>query len=283
MTMNPAGRLYATLAAILLLWATPALAQFQPRPMADDEPDAPTGERYFVEGFVGLWKPSATLTLASDGTGALGGIIGTDINLKDDFGLTDQQFPEFRVTLRPGRRHKLRFHYIPIEYSQSALVQREIVFNGQAIDVGINVNSLLQWKAYRFAYEIDFLVFSRGFAGIVLDAKYTDMRAVLEVPGLLVEDARAAAPIPALGGIVRVYVVPNVGITAEVTGIKVPEFDGRSGHYADIDIYGTVNFTNNVGVQAGYRSLDFGIDAGDETLRGQFILRGLYFGGVARF
>ena len=53
------------------------------------------------------------------------------------------------------------------------------------------------------------------------------------------------------------------------------------GRYTDLNIYGTVNFTNNVGVQAGYRKFDVGYKIEDDT--GAFKLNGLYFGIVARY
>ena len=137
---NPsARRLYGALAAALVLWATPALAQFQPRPMLDDDADVPTGERYHIEGQIGLWSPSADMEISSEGLG----IIGSVINFKDDLGLTDQSFPEFHVTLRPARRHKFRFQYVPISFSQASLIERNIVFNGQLYPIGVEVESQL--------------------------------------------------------------------------------------------------------------------------------------------
>ena len=54
----------------------------------------------------------------------------------------------------------------------------------------------------------------------------------------------------------RGYVAPNISITGEFTFFKLPEIDEKySGSYFDLDIYGTVNFIENVGVQvAGGRS-----------------------------
>jgi hypothetical protein len=49
-------------------------------------------------------------------------------------------------------------------------------------------------------------------------------------------------------------------------------------------VYGTVNFTNNVGAQVGYRSIDFGYEVATSTgSSGAFTLKGLYFGIVARY
>jgi hypothetical protein len=54
-----------------------------------------------------------------------------------------------------------------------------------------------------------------------------------------------------------------------------------SGHYVDVNVYGTLNFTDNVGVQAGIRSFDVGYLV--KTDSGSFNLTGLFFGVVARY
>ena len=115
------------------------------------------------------------------------------------------------------------------------------------------------WKAYRFAYEYDFITTNCGFVGFILEAKYTDVTATLKSP-IDEEFIHAKAPMPAIGGIGRVYVVPNISITGELTGVKIPDSISKEykAHYADLDIYGTLNFTNNIGVQGGYRSVDVG-------------------------
>jgi len=276
MLMRSAIRLYGVLAAALVLTASPALAQFRPRPVSDPA----TGENYHIEASAGFWNPSAAMTISSQSLG----IVGTTIDFKKDLGLKDQRFGELHAVLKASRKHKFRFQYIPIKYTQLATINRNIVFNGQLYRVGLPVSSSLDWKAYRFGYEYDFIVKDRGFGGFILDFKYTDVRASLKTPNLeLDEFAHAQAPIPALGGIVRVYLVPNISITGELTGIKVPDSvsEDFKAHYADLDIYGTVNFTNNIGAQVGYRSFDLGYVVQDDT--GSFELRGLYFGVVARY
>src|SRR5262245_27171337 len=207
--LRPAFRLSAavSIAIVFAITAAPVEAQYRPRPLDDPA----TGETYHVEGFVGLWWPTADITIASGGSGALSGITGTDINFRSDLGLTDQRFPEVRLVLRPARSHKFRFQYIPINYTQSAILTRNIKFNGQQYSVSLPVHSSLDWGAYRFSYEYDFIVKHRGFGGFILDAKYTDVQANLATPiQNLNEFAHAQAPIPALGGIARVYVVPNI-------------------------------------------------------------------------
>src|SRR6185369_14083873 len=123
----------------------------------------------------------------------------------------------------------------------------------------------------------------RGFAGFVIEAKYTDVQILLDASPVATEFARARAPIPAIGGIGRMYIVPNISITGEFTGFKLPKdlVKDTSAHYIDFDLYGTVNFTNNVGAQFGYRTLDVGFVVDEDT--GVFKLKGIYFGVVARY
>src|SRR5216684_5733284 len=188
----------------LALTAAPADAQYSKRSLNDPA----TGETYHIEGSVGFWSPTADMSISSESLG----IHGSTIDFKNDLGLTDQRFPEVHAVLRPARKQKFFFQYIPIRYDQEHTLQRQIVFNGQSYNVGIPVKSTLDWKAYRFGYEYDFLYKDRWFAGFMLEAKYTDVGATLTQPGET-EFAHAQAPIPAIGGIVRVYVLPNISIT----------------------------------------------------------------------
>jgi hypothetical protein len=274
MKHRSAIRLYGALAAVLLA-ASPALAQFRPRPISDPA----TGEKYHIEAGIGFWNPSSEMSISSESLG----IIGSTIDFKTDLGVSDTRFKELHFVLRPATKHKFRFQLIPIDYVQTGhTLTRTIVFNGQAYRVGVPVNSELNWKAYRLAYEYDFLHHDRWFAGVVIDAKYTDVQASLTTV-VVTEFAHAQAPIPTLGGIGRYYVTPNISVTGELTGIKVPDSVSKDykAHYADLDIYGTVNLTNNFGAQAGYRKFDVGYKFKNDS--GSFILKGLYFGVVARY
>jgi hypothetical protein len=269
---------FAGLTGVLLLLASPVSAQYIPRPLNDPA----TGESYHIEGGVGFWFPGAQMVVSSESLGIVGTPAERLIDLKTDLGLTDQHFSELHLVLRPSTTSKFRIQFIPIDYSQAAIIRRRIVFNGQRYDVGLPVNSSLNWKAWRLGYEYDFVVTNRGYAGFLVEAKYTDVRVQLDSP-ITSEFARARAPIPALGGIARVYVVPNISITADITGFKIPDsIDNRyNAHYVDIDVFGTVNFTNNIGVKGGYRSLDVGYLIKSDT--GQFTVRGIYFGAVVRY
>jgi hypothetical protein len=270
-------RAFAIALCFLACWiaAAPAAAQYRARGVSDRA----TGETYRVELGGYLWPPTPTVLITSESLG----IVGSRIDFVEDLGIEKKTFKQLKVVLRPGTKHKLRFEYTPIRYDATSTLRRTIVFNGQRFDVAIPVETELTWKAYRFGYEWDFVYRDRGFVGLLLELKYTDIEASLSNRLVGGEFAHARAPIPAIGVIGRAYVVPNISITGEFSGFKLPSSidEDYGGHYFDFDLYGTVNFTDNVGAQAGYRSLTVFYRAEEDE--GDLKMRGLYFGGVVRF
>lgn len=267
--------LYSLLSLACIGLAAPASAQFAPRSLSDPA----TGERYHIEGSVGLWNPTLTGTVSSEGLR----IPGTVIDIKGDLGVEDSRAAEFQLVLRPTQKFKLRAQAIPMKYEQTTRLTQDIVFNGQRYPANTLVTSTLDWRAYRLGMEYDFVSRDRGFGGLLLEAKPTQMLVNLRSASpAITEEFDYTFPVPAIGGIVRVYVVPNISITGEVSGIKLPDVvEELGGKYLDIDIYGTLNFTNNIGAKVGYRSfnLDFLIDGSAATVT----QKGLYFGLVARY
>jgi hypothetical protein len=268
-------RVYCCVALVAALCvAAPAAAQYQPRSLNDPA----TGEKYHIEAGADFWFPSADVVVESEQLG----IPGSQIDLKRDLGLVDTRFRALQVQLRPARRHKLRFEYLPVEYTQTANLKTDIVFNGIRYRLGLPVNSDFDWKTYEFGYEFDFVVKNWGFVGFDLEAKYTDVQVSLNSP-IASEFTHARGPIPAIGGIGRYYFVPNIAVTGELTAFKIPDSinDQYNAHYIDFDLYGTINFTNYIGVKGGYRSRDVGYLIKTDT--GSLTLKGIYFGAVIRY
>jgi hypothetical protein len=258
----------------VLFAAAPAHAQFTTTPFSDPA----TGESYHVEAALAFWNPPPQFNIASESLG----VLGTKIDAVQDLGIDGHSIREFRFVLRPGRKHKFRINYLPMSYNASAAVKREFIFNGIRYGLNLPVTTDLSWKTWALGYEYDFLYRDRFSVGFVLQAKITDIQASLKAP-IGTEFARAQAPIPTLGGIGRVYVVPNISITGELIGFKIPDsIDERyKAHYFDFDLYGTVNFNDYVGAQIGYRSLDLGYLFEED--QGNFKAKGIYFGGVVRY
>jgi hypothetical protein len=273
----------------LLFSAVNAHAQYGAIPFHDPA----TGETYHVEGGVVFWHPPPDLTVASEGLG----LAGTPITAVDDLGIQQKYITELRIVLRPAKKHKFRINYVPMTYTAQSTVHRQFVFNGLSYGVNLPITTDLKWNTWMLGYEYDFLSKDRWFVGFVAQAKVTDVEIVFNSPITAaslpntacidqpdtVAHACARAPIPNLGGIARVYVTPNVSITGELVGIKIPDSVNKDyrAHYVDFDLYGTLNFNNYAGVQLGVRSLDVGYTIKKD--QGSFKMKGLYFGGVVRY
>ena len=204
-----------------------------------------------------------------------------------DFGIGDERFREFRAVLKPGRKHKIRFSYVPFTYDQDTVLQRTIVIQNQPFPATATANADLTWNVYTFAYEWDFVSRSQGFVGLVAGAKYNkveaDVTATVSAFGLTQSFAAEFdqdALVPTIGAIGRGYLGDNVSITGEFGVFRIDGDEWR-GKFYDFDIYGAAHLGKNVGAQVGWRSIivDFLVDedAGDMKMKGP------YFGGFVRF
>lgn len=264
--------------AVIVGVAAPAHAQYG---AIGGQSDRATGEKYHVELGGYLWNPTPGIGISSESLPIVG-TTATKIDFVTDLGIQKSQFQQMKLVLRPAKKHKFRFEYTPISYNAEGTIRRDVIFNGIIFPVALPVRTDMTWKAYRFGYEVDFIYRERGFLGLVLEAKYTDVEATL-TNIIDTQFVHARAPIPAIGVIGRVYVMPNVSITGEFGGFKLPEGidENYRARYYDFDLYGTVNFGHHFGAQGGYRSFDvfYKVDS-DE---GSLTMKGPYFGGVVRF
>ena len=212
------------------------------------------------------------------------GIVGSTIDFQQDLGLTKTRFRELHLVFHPGRKHKFRFQYIPLDYNQTATLKREIVFNGQRYSVGLPVISELDWKAYSFGYEYDFISTRRGFGGVLLDLKQTARARLAQIrclnstsPPIAVRRCLPSAESRAS------ILVPSVSITGELSA------DQGSGEH-QLRFQGTLHrarHLRHVELQPEYRRAA-GISIARCRRRhrqgsGSFTVKGLYFGIVARY
>ena len=239
------------------------------------------GEKYHIELSGTLWNPKLTGVVASEQFGQ----VGTNLDFETDLGFLQTRFKDLRVVLRPSKKQKFRLQYTPIDYLGTSTLTRDVVFNGIRYPINLPVTSEFGWKVLRFGYEYDAFYRDRGFVGLVLEGRYTEMVAKLESrsPLLVASDfTTVKAPLPALGIHGRGYVAPNVAIDFEMTGFKLPDFDPKyQANYYDWDIHGTFNITNYAGIQVGWRRMTTFLQIKHDSA--DFKFQGLYFGGALRY
>lgn len=268
-------RLGTIVAVVAMAGVAPAAAHAQDRFFKPGTPAI--GENYHFEVSGTLWNPSLAGIVSSDQFG----IAGTQIDFVKDLGFEKTRFKDLRIVVRPSKKVRFRIQYTPVEYTSTALLTREIVFNGIKFPVSIPVQADFAFKVWRFGYEYDAFYTSRGFVGVLLEARYTRLSATL-TSALADEYTIAKAPLPAVGVVARAYVLPEVAIDFEFTGFKIPTIAKKyDANYSDWDLHGTVNVNNNVGLQIGWRRSRtyLGIDRSTGDLKFQ----GLWFGAAVRY
>jgi hypothetical protein len=280
MNRRSAGRNpWAAALFLTLLLPSGAYAQYG----APDLSSAAIGERYHVEFSGTIWNPTLFGTIASEQFG----LVGSQIDFLDDLGYVKTRFKDMRIVLRPSQKSKFRIQYTPLVYEAETTLRRSIVFNGQAFPVSVPIESTFAWKVWRLGYQYDFVYKPRGSVGFLIEARPTQLDARIRTNTPLFspaieEFANIRLPLPAFGIVGRGYPLPNVAINFEVSGLKVPDFDPKyKADYFDWDIHGTVNLTNNFGIQAGWRKMTTFLMIEEDL--GDVRFQGLWFGAAVRY
>lgn len=257
-------RNHAILFALIALFAAASTSSAQ---------DVLPPETTHLEVGMMWWQPEPAITIRS-------GNLSSDVDLVGDLGIEKERFREIRVVVRPALKHKFRFAYIPVRYSQEGQVlNRTIVFRGVTYNLNLPVNTAVNWDFYRFSYEYDFIATRHAIIGVIGDLKYNKLDVQLASPAGS-ERTEQTVPVPTIGGFARFYLAQYVSVTGEFTGFKFDHND-FNGKFYDFDVYGQLNFNESFAAQGGYRSIkvDYLVDEDDGNLQ----LKGLYFGGVIRF
>ena len=271
----PSAGLLLSLTAFTLVPAT-AHAQYSAPEMSGG---GAIGEKYHAEVSGTLWNPDLYGQISSEQFG----LLGTKIDLVDDLGYAKTRFKDFRLVLRPSKKAKFRVQYTPIQYEADTKLRRNLVFNGISFPLAIPVSSQFNWNVWRLGYEYDVLYKSRGFVGFLLEGRYTEFNATVAAPVLNESQFTSAkAPLPAIGVVGRGYVLPELAINFEVSGFKLPNINPKyQANYFDWDINGTMNVTNNFGLQVGWRKMTTYLGIKNDI--GDIRFQGMWLGAALRY
>jgi len=244
--------------------------------------EPPTGgnEAGRVEVAVGVWNATPQVVVSS---GTLG-IAGSGVDLVGDLGLFRKRLAQLRLVFRVAPRHKVRVGYVPTRYEVERMLTRTVEFGRMSFATGIPVAAGLTFDTWRFGYEYDGLSSDRGFLGVIGEVRYVRVGATLNSRLLRLEVSSVDWLVPTVGGTGRIYVHPRVAASGEVTWFHVPGVleDGHgSGNIVDFDVSGLAILTRNIGLQAGYRTLDVNYQLHENA--GSLALSGIYVNAVIRF
>ena len=267
----------------LLACTHPATAQFSPAPAF------PVGELYRIELLGSLWPPAQDLTVTSRGSGAPGATTGAAA----DEATAAPRFTDLRARLRLSRRQRVHLDYLPVRYPAATTLDRGPAPEGTGLEPGVPAAATLTWKTWRLAYEYDLIHMTRASLGFIAEAAFTDVQVVLDHAAGAGCDAASAAcdlarlrrPVPAGGGVVRLYPSPVIMLGAEASLLRMPAWAGDilgyTGEHLAYDVHAALNFIEAFGLQIGYRSRSLRLRTTDHDA--DLELEGVYVGALLRF
>ena len=277
-----AGAFVAGALLALLACPHPATAQSAPAPAF------PVGELHRIEFLGSLWPPAQNLTIASRGTGASGATTGTAADER----IAAPRFMDLRARLRLSRRQRVHLDYQPTRYPAATTLDRGPAPDGTGLEPGVPAASTLTWTTWRLAYEYDIVHLARASLGFFAETAFTDVRVALDgaagagcVAASAACIARLRRPVPAAGGVVRLYPSPVIMLGAEASLLQMPNWVGDilgyTGEHLAYDVHAALNFIEAFGLQIGYRSRSLRLRTTDHDA--DLKLEGVYVGALLRF
>jgi hypothetical protein len=241
-----------------------------------------SGEDFHVEVGAILWRPEPLLRWQTGG----------DPDVPPDdvvplLGLDERRLTEWRLTLKPGRRHRFRLSYLPAHYEQDAVASTPFVLGDASFAAGEPVSTDLRWNQWRVGYQYDLASTERAIVGTILEIRRHRVTADVasDTQTYAVDDQ---VTVPAVGLLLRGYVHRSVSISLEVGGFRVPGPIGRwitdgdlESTIRDVDLAVTGNISRHLGLQGGYRRVR--AEWVHETHRADLKLDGWYAGASVRF
>ena len=184
--------------------------------------------------------------------------IGTDVDLKNDLGIKDENFPEARITWYTGPKSKIRLAYTQVNYEGDENLGRTIEFHGKTYNVGTRVVTDVDGKYLRLGWAWQFINIGKGFLklGTLVEGIGFWVDASLEAPNLsppVKESAKIVFGLPTIGVALDINPHRMLNIFAEGSGI----FAGSYGYGYDCEAGIKLIPIKILSILGGYRLLEF--------------------------
>jgi outer membrane protein len=211
----------------------------------------------FALGFgarAAYWIPSFSGNLRVDGNG----VAGTDIDLKNDLGVSSDNIPGVEAYFGIGN-HEITLAYSRVNLSGAQNIGRDINFNGYTFDKNSYVESELKTSMIDLEYQYKLLNFKNILAGLSLGiigkVKYFDGEVRMH-SSVYDTQKDIHVPIPMIG------VGVNIGLLANILEARA-KFVGMG--YSDSFFYdglADISFTPFpfLNIHGGYRAMSVKID-----------------------
>lgn len=215
---------------------------------------APSAFALGVGASADYWIP----TFKGDLRVGINGVPGTEINLTEDLGISNENIPGVEAYFGIGD-HEITVAYSLVNFSGSKKLNTEIKFNGISFIIAEDVKSELKTSMIDLEYQYKLLNFKNILAGlslgIIAKVKYFDGEASMR--SLLHNTQKdIQVPIPMIGVGAKIGLLANIlEARAKVTGMG---YSGNLFYDAMADLSLTpIPFLN---IHGGYRAMSVKID-----------------------
>ncbi|MCU1237688.1 MAG: putative exported protein [Candidatus Solibacter sp.] len=204
--------------------------------------------------------------------------LGTDIDVKNDLGFTDSDFPEGRAAVRWGHS-RLSFDYTPIDFSGDRVVSRTLVFNGRTYSFGTQVISDLEAKHLQLGWTYQFhLLGGRVKLGPMVEAHGFLLSGSLRAPAVNVESKEdLSVGLPTVGPSLEISPHRRIDVYGEASGMSAGDY----GHFIRSEAGVRFRPLRFVQFTAGYRT--FNLRVANSPDFAHLHLRGPFVGGGFRW
>lgn len=221
--------------ALIILIFTPTLALAQRGVILEFE------GRYWIPDLRGKVKAAETF-------------IDTEVDLKRDLDIKDENFPEGRLTWYTGPKSKIRLAYTQAGFEGDEILNRTVEFNGQTYTVGTRVETDVKVRYLRLGWAWQFIDIGKGTVklGTLLEGKGFSGKISLEAPDLsspVKESEKFLFGLPTIGVALDINPHKILNIFGEVSGLTA----GRYGYVYDAEAGIKLIPIRFLSIIAGYR------------------------------
>jgi len=208
--------------------------------------------------------------------------VGTDIDLKADLGVKDENIPELRLFWYPGKKTKIWAAYGQVGFEGDEDIQKTIQFGDTIYTVGTRVETDADIKYLNVAWAWQFIYIDNGFLklGTLLEAKVFWVKGSLEAPNLsppVKESEKFVFGLPTLGLALDLNPHKMLNIYAQGSGM----YAGSYGYLYDAEIGVKLIPIKILSIMGGYRIMQFRAEHDEDYARVK--LHGPFVGVTVRF
>jgi hypothetical protein len=184
--------------------------------------------------------------------------IGTDVDLKRNLDIKDENYWETRITWYTGPKSKIRLAYTQVNYEGDENINRTVEFAGQTYNVGTRVETDFDIKYLRLGWAWQFINIRQGLVklGTLVEGKVFWIKGSLEAPDLSppVEESKSFFfGLPTIGVALDINPHRILNIFAEGSGMHA----GSYGYIYDAEAGVKLIPIKILTLLAGYRILGF--------------------------